>query len=87
MEEIKKYLQNHRLTTAKILYHMPDYPELLQTFVWQKLDLAPKYPALSHFLNYWERYLDGKLHSVVIAQRKLITPYRFEIIKDEWHLN
>ena len=27
-----------RLTTAEILYHLPDHPGVLQTFIWQKLD-------------------------------------------------
>ena len=46
MRMLEKQLKNYRLTTAEILYHLPDYPELLQTFVWQNLDLAPKFPAL-----------------------------------------
>ena len=36
-----------RLTTAEILYHLPDHPHLLQSFVWQQLDLAPRYPELA----------------------------------------
>ena len=31
----------YRLTTAEIIYHMPDHPSLLQTYVWQEFDLAP----------------------------------------------
>jgi uncharacterized protein Usg len=36
-----------RLTTAEILYHLPDHPGLLQTFIWQKLDRAPAFPELT----------------------------------------
>ena len=32
--------RSYRLTTAEILYHMPDHPGLLQSYVWQDLDLA-----------------------------------------------
>ena len=53
-----------RLTTAEILYHMPDHPLLLQSFVWQAWDLAPGYPALGRFLDFWRRELDGPVHSV-----------------------
>ncbi len=53
-----------RLTTAEILYHMPDHPHLLQTYVWQGWDLAPQFPALHEFLTFWQRELDGPLHSV-----------------------
>ena len=37
--------REYRLTTAEIIYHMPDHPDLLQSFVWQKLDLAPDFPS------------------------------------------
>jgi uncharacterized protein Usg len=64
--------EGYRLTTAEILYHMPDHPTLLQTFVWQALDLAPRFPVLHGFLAFWEKNLDGRLHSVRVAQAQLI---------------
>jgi uncharacterized protein Usg len=66
--------EGYRLTTAEILYHMPDHPGLLQTFVWQDLDIAPKFPVLHKFLDFWERQLDGKLHSVRVGAASLIKP-------------
>jgi uncharacterized protein Usg len=60
-------LQGYRLTTAEILYHLPDHPGLLQSFVWQQLDLAPEFPALRRFLDFWACNLDGRLHSVRVA--------------------
>ena len=74
MRMLEKQLKNYRLTTAEIFYHLPDYPELLQTFVWQNLDLAPKFPALRKLLDYWEGNLDGRLHSVQAANTRLIKP-------------
>jgi len=65
-------LEGYRLTTAEIVYHMPDFPALLQTFVWQHLDLTPDYPRLRKFLDYWTANLDGKLHSVNVAHAPLI---------------
>jgi len=62
--DFEKQLQSYRLTTAEILYHMPDHPLVLQTFVWQELDMAPRFPVLKKFLHYWHDNLDGKLHSV-----------------------
>ena len=67
-------IEGYRLTTAEILYHLPDHPGLLQTFVWQDLDIAPKFPVLRKFLDFWERQLDGKLHSVRVGAAKLISP-------------
>jgi uncharacterized protein Usg len=70
-------LKDYRLTTAEILYHLPDHPVLLQTFVWQDLDLAPEYPELHKFLDFWNRELDGKVHSVRVAAAKLVQPPRY----------
>ncbi len=46
-------LRDYRLTTAEILYHMPDHPHLLQSYLWQEYDLAPNFPALRRFLDFW----------------------------------
>ena len=67
-------MKDYRLTTAEILYRLPDHPGLLQSFVWQELDLAPEFPTLRQFLAFWERELDGKPHSVRIASARLIQP-------------
>lgn len=66
-------MRGYRLTTAEILYHMPDHPGLLQTFIWQELDQAPRFPVLNKFLSYWQTNLDGKLHSVRVAARGLFS--------------
>lgn len=67
-------LRNYRLTTAEILYHLPDYPDLLQSFTWQDYDLAPRFPSLFKFLKFWDEKLDGAVHSVCVAHRQLILP-------------
>ena len=71
---LRDQLAGYRLTTAQILYHLPDYPQLLQEFIWQHLDIAPDFPELKRFLNFWERKIEGRLHSVKIASAELITP-------------
>ncbi len=70
-------MRDYRLTTAEILYHMPDHPAVLQSYVWQSLDLAPKFPELRKFLDFWTRSLDGKLHSVRVGSAELIKPPSF----------
>lgn len=77
--------KNYRLTTAEILYHLPDHPDLLQSYIWQEYDLSPKFPVLKKFLDFWTNEIDGKLHSVYVASKKIITPsevgfYDHEII-------
>jgi uncharacterized protein Usg len=71
---LARQMKDYRLTTAEILYHLPDHPNVLQSYVWQELDLAPRFPGLHRFLDFWSRELDGKLHSVRIGSAKLITP-------------
>ncbi len=84
MADLSIQLKDYRLTTARILYHMPDHALLLQEFIWQNYDLAPKYPKLFKFLDFWTREIDGKLHSVYVAKKELITPghYRFAAWQD-----
>ena len=75
-------LKDYRLTTAEILYHMPDHPRLLQTYIWQELDLAPNFPVLHKFLEFWERTLEGRLHSVRVASAELIKPASLRMAKE-----
>lgn len=79
MADLIRQLDNYRLTTARILYHMPDHAHLLQEYVWQEYDIAPKFPILNKFLDFWAKEIEGKLHSVQIASQGLITPgdYRY----------
>jgi len=66
-------MRGYRLTTAEILYHMPDHPDLLQAYVWQEFDQAPRFPVLNKFLRFWQGSLDGKVHSVRVAARGLFS--------------
>ena len=83
MPDLSKLLRDYRLTTAEILYHLPDHPALLQSYIWQELDMAPRFPVLQKFLGFWERELEGKLHSVKIASAELIRPVSFVFSKGE----
>ena len=70
-------LKDYRLTTAEIMYRMPDHPDILQTYIWQEMDLAPAFPVLRRFLDFWRRELDGPLHSVRVTSARLIRPTSF----------
>ena len=61
------------LTTANILYRLPDHPVLLQSFVWQFHDVAPRHPRLEKFLAFWEREIEAAIHSVEIAHNVLVS--------------
>lgn len=80
MDQSDHLLQDYRLTTAEIMYHVPDYPDLVQCYLWQSLDRIPDFPKLNNFLASWELKLDGKLHSVRIGYVGLLQP-------TEWNLD
>ena len=69
-------IDGYRLTTAEILYRLPDYPHLLQSFIWQELDIAPRFPVLRRFLDFWSGSLEGRLYSVKVSQAPPLVPTR-----------
>ena len=75
------------LTTAQIVYHVPDRFELLQEFIWQEFDLFPEFPALCKFLKFWELEIEGPLHSVTVAHAKLIKPTEIAVLDGNYRLN
>jgi uncharacterized protein Usg len=73
MANLIRQLERYRLTTAEILYHLPDHPSLLQSYTWQDYDMTPDFPVLRRFLDFWERSIEGKLHSVKVAATGIIS--------------
>jgi uncharacterized protein Usg len=80
-------LAGYSLTTAEILYRLPDYPALLQSFIWQEYDVHPRFPRLKGFLDFWTRNLEGSLYRVTVAHKKLITPAEVKLIAGDYRLN
>ncbi len=77
-------LQGYGLTTANILYRLPDYPKIIQFYIWQEYDLHPEFPELRKFLDFWMRSLDGPLHSVTVAHSNLIKPAELKLLDKEF---
>ncbi|QIB35543.1 usg protein [Ancylobacter pratisalsi] len=82
-----RQLTGYGLTTAQILYRMPDHPALLQTYLWQHYDLSPHFPELNRFLEFWARELEGPLHSVTVAHSQLIKPAELRRVDGVFRLN
>lgn len=85
--DFRRQLQGYGLTTASILYHLPDHPGILQTYIWQEYDLQPTFPELRRFLDFWTKSLEGMLHSVTVAHAQLIRPAEFRQVGHEFRLN
>lgn len=85
--EFSTLLKGYSLTTAEILYHMPDHPALIQSYIWQDYDLHPRFPKLKGFLDFWTAELEGKLYKVIVAHHKLLRPAEVRLIGDEFKLH
>lgn len=83
-QQVFQQLCGYSLTTAEILYRMPDHPGVLQSFIWQEYDVAPRFPRLGAFLTYWTDHLDGPLYRVMISHKKLISPKEFKFVDGEF---
>ena len=83
----RKQLEGYGLTTAEILYRMPDHPALLQSYLWQEYDLFPQFPVLKKFLDFWTHSLDGPLVKVTVGHSRLIKPAELKAIGAEFRLH
>ncbi|MCB1472304.1 MAG: usg protein [Rhodobiaceae bacterium] len=82
-----RQMAGYGLTTARILYRLPDHPGLLQEFIWQTHDLAPEFPELRRFVDFWKAEIEGPLHSVFYAHKRLIGPNEWRTLDGELLLN
>jgi uncharacterized protein Usg len=84
---LAKQLMGYGLTTANILYRLPDHPAILQNYIWQDYDLHPHFPQLKKFLDFWSAKLDGAIHSVTVAHQGLIKPAEVKLVGSEFKLH
>ena len=85
--ELCDLLRGYSLTTAEILYRLPDHPALLQSYIWQDYDLHPRFPKLKSFLDFWTAKLDGRLFKVTVAHSKLLTPAEVRLVGSEFKVH
>lgn len=82
-----RMLAGYSLTTAEIIYRLPDHPQLMQSYIWQDYDQHPRFPKLIGFLEFWARNLEGKLHQVLVAHAGLVKPREMRLIGAEFKLH
>lgn len=78
--DFARQLAGYGLSTVQIHYFLPDHPSLLQLFVMQQYDVAPSFPELDRFLDYWRREIEAVLHSVRVAHKHLIGPAEWRAV-------
>jgi uncharacterized protein Usg len=80
----KLLLEQYSIVTAEILYRLPDYQSIIQTYIWQEYDREPEFPRLNQFLEFWETNLDGPLYKVRIAHSRLISAREIAFTNDTY---
>ena len=80
---LERQLAGFSLTTAEILYRLPHHRTILQSYVWQDYDQAPDFPQLVTFLDFWQREIEGPLHSVSVTCQRLISPGEYRNVRYE----
>lgn len=78
-ESFIRQMEGYGFTTAEILYRLPDHQRFLQTYIMQEYDIAPKFPVLVGFLEFWRRELHDPLFSVRVTHSRLIKPAEFRM--------
>ncbi|MBL3567539.1 usg protein [Rhodovulum sulfidophilum] len=87
LSETELMLRGYGLTTAELYYRMPDFRNVLNSFIWQDYDLAPDHPRLFKFIQFWQESIDGPLHSVRFTHRKRISSGEWRNVVAEFRLN
>ncbi|WP_179379626.1 usg protein [Jannaschia marina] len=87
MTETDMMLRGYGLTLAEMFYHMPDHPHVLNSYIWQGYDIAPDHPKLFGFIEFWQREIDGPLHSVRFTHRRQIAAGEWRNVVGELRLN
>jgi len=85
--DFARRLEGGGLLTTEILYYLPDHRGILQSFVWQTMDVAPRFPRLHAFLDHWRREIEAMIHSIHIAHSDWIGPSEFRSIDGRWVLS
>ena len=60
-------LPKRSLITIDVFYYFPDYPLVIQEFMWQCEDITPEIPRTRKFLKYWEQNIDGLIKEVILS--------------------
>lgn len=84
--DFEKQLKGYGLLTAQVFYFLPDYPSLIQQYIWQDYDEAPDYPVLFGFLDHWRREIEAAIHSVRIAHDRTVGAREWRRVDEEFVL-
>lgn len=82
--ETELLLRGYRLILARIFYRLPDHPLILNEYIWQDYDVAPQFPKLNGFIQFWREKIDGQLHSVQFNDKLLTAPHEWRTVTGQF---
>lgn len=77
-EDFTLMMRGYSLVTLSVLYYMPDHRSIINEFLWQTMDLRPKYPRIERFLDYWRREIEAPICEVRISDDPLMKPNQYK---------
>lgn len=66
MTFVRLFGKDEKLVFVNVIYHLPDYNNLVNEFHWQTLDLPPRYPRIRRFVDYWEAEIEAQIKQVIL---------------------
>lgn len=76
-----------RLITISIYYYMPDYPSIVQEFVWQLEDIVPNIPRTHKFLNHWHHNIEATIQQILLCGMDQSGPRTFRSVDEVLNIN
>ncbi|MGA1047163.1 MAG: hypothetical protein ACO3UU_04080 [Minisyncoccia bacterium] len=70
------FVRNKVLVSLRVFYYMPDYRDIIQEFMWQTMDIKPKYPRVNKFLNYWKENIEAVIADIEMIETEKISKYK-----------
>ena len=55
------------VATVEVFYYLPDYPSLVEEFVWQTSDFHPVYPRVRRFLDFWSENVEAVIKEILLT--------------------
>jgi uncharacterized protein Usg len=82
--DFRAQLAGFSLTTAEISTACQIIPRCSEL---SGRSTSSRFPRLRTFLDFWTHNLEGKLFSVKVAHKKLITPAELRLVGDEFRVH
>jgi uncharacterized protein Usg len=61
------YIEKKELVSVEVIYFLPTFSNLVNSFYWQTLDVRPKYPRINKFLDFWRKEINAVIKEITIC--------------------